>query len=130
MKLNGIQSAFILLFEPVLSHHVKKRPIGSQVIYSNNKFIMDTFAANDVGIRRWGGHLEGQAIGPLEGVTVSDEKRSWILVLQNSYGYSGEETLEKGCKIRDTTMMMYGLHIQGDPALSAMMHEVSVYCIT
>lgn len=95
-KLNVIQSVFILLFEPLLSHWdmSKKRPVGRQVIYINNKFIMDTFAANDVGIRRWGGHLEGQAIGPLEGVAVSDEKRSWILVLQNSYGYSREETLE------------------------------------
>lgn len=55
---------------------------------------MDTFDANDVGIRRWGGHLEGQAVGPLEGVTVSDEESSWFFVLQNSYGYGREDTLE------------------------------------
>lgn len=46
---------------------------------------MDTFASNDVGVRWWGGHLEGQTIGPLERVTVSDEESSWFLILQNSY---------------------------------------------
>lgn len=49
---------------------------------------MGTFAANDVGIRRGRGHLEGQTIGPLEGVAVSDEESSWFLVLQNSDGWS------------------------------------------
>lgn len=42
---------------------------------------MDTFAASDVGIRRRGGHFEGQTVGPLEGVTVSDEESSWLPVL-------------------------------------------------
>lgn len=58
--------------------------------------MMDTFAASDVGIGRWGGHFEGQAIGPLEGVTVSDEESPWFLVLQNSYGYRREDTLSEG----------------------------------
>lgn len=40
---------------------------------------------------RRGGHLEGQTIGALEGVTVSDEERSWFLVLQHSYGYGIED---------------------------------------
>lgn len=47
---------------------------------------MDTFATDDVGIRRGRGHLEGQAVGPLEGVAVPDEESSWFLVLQNSDG--------------------------------------------
>ena len=47
---------------------------------------MDTFVANEVGIRRRRGHLEGQAVGTLKGVTVSDEESSWFLVLQYSYG--------------------------------------------
>lgn len=55
---------------------------------------MDTFASNDVGIRRRRGHLEGQAVGPLERVAVSDEESSWSLVFQNSYGCSGEDTLK------------------------------------
>ncbi len=54
--------------------------------------MLGTFNANDVGIRRWSGHFEGQAIGPLEGVTVSDEESPWFLVLQNSYGYKRNDT--------------------------------------
>lgn len=39
------------------------------------------------------GHLEGQAVGPLEGVTVPDQEGPWLLVLQHSDGYmEGEET--------------------------------------
>lgn len=51
-----------------------------------NQFVMNTFATNDVGIRRGCGHLEGQAIGPLEGVAVPDEESSWFLVFQNGNG--------------------------------------------
>lgn len=47
---------------------------------------MNTFATNDVGIGRGRGHLEGQTIGPLEGVAVPDEEGSWFLVFQNSNG--------------------------------------------
>lgn len=47
---------------------------------------MNTFATNDVGIRRGCGDLEGQAIGPLEGIAVPDEESSWFLVFQNSNG--------------------------------------------
>lgn len=58
---------------------------------------MDTFASNDVGVRRWGGHLEGQTVGPLEGVTVSDEESSWFLILQNSYGCRTQHIRQGGC---------------------------------
>lgn len=51
-----------------------------------NQFTINTFATNDVGIRRGRGHLEGQTIGPLEGVAVPDEESSWLLVFQNSNG--------------------------------------------
>lgn len=47
------------------------------------QFRRNTFATNDVGIRRGCGHLEGQAIGSLEGVAVPDEESSWFLVFQN-----------------------------------------------
>lgn len=49
--------------------------------------MIDTFAPREVGIRRKGSHLEGQAIGTLEGIAISDEETSWLLVLQHSYGY-------------------------------------------
>lgn len=53
-----------------------------------NQFIMNTSATNDVGVWRGCGHLEGQAIGPLEGVAVPDKESAWFLVLQNSNGWS------------------------------------------
>ncbi len=91
-----MQPSFILLLVSVrfLLWYVRKRPFGSRLIVINNTFIMDTFDANDVGIRRWSCHLEGQAVGPLEGIAVSDEESSWFFVFQNSYGYGREDTLE------------------------------------
>ena len=55
--------------------------IASQLIHINNACIIDTFAACDGSIRWRAGHFEGQTVGPLEGVTVSDEESSWLLVL-------------------------------------------------
>lgn len=48
---------------------------------TDKQFIKDTFAASDIGIRRRGRNLEGQAVRPLERVAVSDEESSWFLVL-------------------------------------------------
>lgn len=37
------------------------------------------------------GHLEGQTVGPLKGVTVPDQEGARLFVLQQSDGYEGEE---------------------------------------
>lgn len=80
----------------ILLCHVEKGPLESSSLILTTQMYL-TFAASDVGIRRSGGHLEGQAVGSLEGVTVSDEESSRFLVLQNSYGYGREDTLRYGC---------------------------------
>ena len=49
------------------------------------RLVTQTFAGVEVGIQGRGGDLEGQTVGPLKGVTVSDEEGPGLLVLQHCY---------------------------------------------
>jgi len=56
------------------------------VLCSSVLNIAGTFATGGVGVGRGRGHLQGQAVGALEGVAVPDEEASWFLVPQHGDG--------------------------------------------
>lgn len=44
-----------------------------------------TFAAMVTDVGGWAGNFQGQTVGPLERVTVSDEESPWLFFLQCCY---------------------------------------------